>query len=79
MDIPLDNIQIKIPLDNDIFHIKIINSGIELRDIPLNGLGNYNAFMCREFLKYVGVKGANKLTKNESYSQFIKVRDYIIN
>ena len=79
MDIPLDNIQIQIQIDNDIFHIKIVNYGLELRDIPLNGLGNYNAFMCRQFLKHIDIKGTNKLTTNECYIQFSKVRDYIVN
>jgi hypothetical protein len=77
MDIQLDNIQIQ--LLNDRFHIKILNSGLELRDIPINGLGNYNAFMCRQFLKNIGIKRSYKLTTDESYSKFSIIRNYILN
>ena len=77
MDIQLDNIQIQVLLDS--FHIKIVNSGLELRDIPINGLGNYNAFMCRQFLNNIGIKGSYKLTADESYSKFSIIRNYILN
>ena len=63
-----------IELKDNHFHLRI--GGVQHRDIPIRGLGNYNSFMCRQFLKLLGKP--HNLKAKESYSEFEKARDEVL-
>jgi hypothetical protein len=64
----------EIDVKDTTFHIRV--RGVQHRDIPIKGIGNYNSFMCREFLKLLGKP--HNLKAKDSYLEFEKARDEVL-